>query len=295
MELTGRENVFLNGAILGMTRKEIARKYDEIVAFSQIEQFMETPVKHYSSGQRVRLAFSVAAHLETEVLFIDEVLAVGDAAFQRKCLGKMNDVANAGRTILFVSHNMGAITNLCTRVVWCERGTIREDGDPQEVVKTYLSEGSESSGRWEHPADATCGADVRFRSVEVLGADGNVQSIVPFEDDIRIRIEHEVKRPMSNVELLLHVVDISGTAIIATADVDEDPSRLEREPGIFRQTVTIPANLLRPGRYLISVIAKARRAGKLDDHHYCLGFEVLSGHRIWTRGGIISPIVHWIP
>jgi lipopolysaccharide transport system ATP-binding protein len=292
-ELTGRENVYLNGAILGMTRREITKKYDEIVAFSQIAQFMDTPVKHYSSGQRVRLAFSVAAHLETEILFIDEVLAVGDASFQRKCLGKMGEVANAGRTVLFVSHNMAAITSLCTRVIWAEGGRIRADGDPQELVSAYLSEGYETQGRWEHPEDADCGREIRFRSIEVVGADGSAQPYVPYEEPVRIRVEHEVNEPMKNVMLVMHIGDMSGNVIIATSDVDEDDARTDRRPGVFTHTVTVPAALLRPGRYLISVMAKARKIGSIDDHEYCLGFEVVPRRDMIIRGGIISPLLHW--
>lgn len=138
-ELTGRENIFINGAILGMTRKEIESKFDAIVEFSGVEQFLDTPVKRYSSGMGVRLAFSVAAHLEPEILFVDEVLAVGDAAFQRKCLGRMNDVARDGRSILFVSHQMEAILGLCTRAIWLDRGRVQFDGSPDEAVRTYLS------------------------------------------------------------------------------------------------------------------------------------------------------------
>ena len=144
-ELTGRENIYLNGAILGMRKAEIARKFDEIVAFAETEQFLDTPVKHYSSGMRVRLAFAVAAHLEPEILLIDEVLAVGDAAFQKKCLGKMGDVAKAGRTILFVSHNMSAILNLCSRVILFDQGKIAAEGKPSETTKRYL-EGLERRG-----------------------------------------------------------------------------------------------------------------------------------------------------
>ena len=144
-ELTGRENVYLNGAILGMRRAEIARKFDEIVAFAEVEKFIDTPVKHYSSGMYMRLAFAVAAHLEPEILIVDEVLAVGDAEFQKKCLGKMGDVARGGRTVLFVSHNMATVANLCTRVVWLERGAVREDGAARPVVARYTNDSTKSA------------------------------------------------------------------------------------------------------------------------------------------------------
>ena len=141
-ELTGRENIYLNGSILGMARREIDRKFDEIVAFSEIEQFLDTPVKRYSSGMYVRLAFAVAAHLEPEILVVDEVLAVGDASFQKRCLGKMRDVGRDGRTILFVSHSMGAISTLCSSVVWVDQGRIKQIGDPRNLVSHYLASGT---------------------------------------------------------------------------------------------------------------------------------------------------------
>ena len=148
-ELTGRENIYLNGAILGMTQAEIRRKFDEIVNFAEVEKFLDTPVKRYSSGMHVRLAFAVAAHLEPEILLVDEVLAVGDVEFQNKCLGKIGDVAKEGRTVLFVSHNMGTITRLCTRALWIDGGEIKLTGSPPDVAKAYLASGAQSG--------ATCG------------------------------------------------------------------------------------------------------------------------------------------
>ena len=240
-ELTGRENVFLNGSILGMSRREIAAKYDEIVEFAQIPEFMETPVKHYSSGMRVRLAFSVAAHLEPEILFIDEVLSVGDAEFQAKCLGKMEEVAGAGRTILFVSHNMGAVTSLCTRCLWIDHGTVRMDGDPQEVVEAYLSRGGVGAGRWVHPSDQPCGSDVRIRSIEVLSTNGRPDGDIPFSDPIRIRVEHEVSRPVRGLWIRAHIHDMSGTLVLTTSNVDTDvePGSMQWEPGTYKHTFEI--------------------------------------------------------
>ncbi|MCZ6785782.1 MAG: ABC transporter ATP-binding protein, partial [Planctomycetota bacterium] len=151
-DLTGRENVYLNGTILGMRRAEIRRKFDQIVAFSGLEEFIDTPVKRYSSGMRVRLAFAVAAHLEPEILLVDEVLAVGDVAFQNKCLGKMDEASRSSRTILFVSHNMGMMTRLCTRAIWIDGGQIRLSGSPTEVVAEYLSSAEGISAAWTHPS-----------------------------------------------------------------------------------------------------------------------------------------------
>src|SRR5258707_1028568 len=172
-DLTGRENIFLSGAILGMRRAEIERKFDEIVAFSELEKFIETSVKWYSSGMYVRLAFSVAAHLEPEILMMDEVLAVGDAAFQQKCLDKMHEIRQQGRTILFVSHDMAAITRICKRVVLLENGKITLDGEPREVVKRYLSSSRKTGAlrEWANPSDAPGDQVVRLRRVRVRAED----------------------------------------------------------------------------------------------------------------------------
>lgn len=294
-ELTGRENVFLNGAILGMPRKEIAAKYDEIVAFAEIPEFMETPVKHYSSGMRVRLAFSVAAHLEPEILFIDEVLAVGDAAFQAKCLGKMEEVAGGGRTVLFVSHNMGMITSLCTKAMLFEHGRISMEGEPQEVVEAYLSAGYSSDGRWTHPEDATCGQTLRISSLEISREDGSISPTIPFDEPVRITVEHEVRQPENNVMLLLKITDMSGNVILTTSDVDADPSRGDWKPGRYRSVVEIQRSLLRPGRYLLTVHAKKRRGVKLDEHPRCLGLEIAPIRYAMqeNRAGLITPIIPW--
>lgn len=294
-ELTGRENVFLNGAILGMGRKEITKKYDEIVAFSEIPEFMETPVKHYSSGMRVRLAFSVAAHLEPEILFIDEVLAVGDAAFQDKCLGKMREVAGAGRTVVFVSHNMGTVTELCTRALWMHHGAIRMDDDPRTVVEAYLSQGHSTEGRWDHPPELDCGADLRILSVEILGPEDRPQPNVPFDEPIRIRMTFEANRLVHGAALILRLTDITGTVILVTSNVDADPSRTDWEPGTYTSTCSIPGSLLRPGRYWVSASARRRRIEALDHHQNCLGFEVVPiGYTLQRkRPGVITPVLPW--
>jgi len=256
---------------------------------------METPVKHYSSGMRVRLAFSVAAHLEPEILFIDEVLAVGDAAFQQKCLGKMEEVAGSGRTLFFVSHNMGMVTGLCRRALWMEHGQIRMDGEPQEVVEAYLSEGHASDGRWVHPDGMDCGKQIRLRSVEVVAANGTVQPNVPFEDPITIRIEHDVFEAVTGVAVVIRLTDVSGNVILVTQDVDTDPEKASWEPGSYRSTVQISGSLLRPGKYFISAQAKLRRGIKLDEHEHALSFEIMPIRFTIQarRPGIITPILPW--
>jgi lipopolysaccharide transport system ATP-binding protein len=293
-ELTGRENVFLNGSILGMTRREIMRKYDEVVAFAQIPGFMDTPVKHYSTGMRVRLAFSVAAHLDPEILFIDEVLSVGDAEFQAKCLGKMEEVAQSGRTILFVSHNMGAVTRLCTRCIWIDHGVIRQDGDAQEVVESYLTRDDLRLGRWEHPCGMTCGEDVRVSAVEVLDADGTPDPAVPFEEPVRIGVSHQVINAVRGLLLKLEVSDVSGTVILTTSNVDVDPLSSDWEPGAYSHRFEIPGGLLHPGRYVLSVTAKLKHM-KLDEHENVLVFDVLPSESSKGRKGIITPQLRWTP
>ena len=196
-ELTGRENVYLNGTILGMKGAEISRKFDEIVAFADVEQFIDTPVKHYSSGMYLRLAFSVAAHLEPEILIVDEVLAVGDVAFQKKCLGKMEGVAKQGRTIFFVSHNMPAVTRLCNRVIFLDEGRVSRDGLSHEVVKAYVNSelGTMSSREWLSP-DKAPGAEVaRLRAVRVRNEDGHSNEKMDIRKPVGVEMEYEVLKP----------------------------------------------------------------------------------------------------
>ena len=196
-ELTGRENIYLNGTILGMTKKEVDRKFDEIVDFSDVERFIDTPVKRYSSGMAVRLAFAVAAHLEPEILIVDEVLAVGDVMFQKKCISKMQDVRKQGRTVLFVSHNMPAVSMLCNRAILLSAGQVVMDGSPHEVISRYLNsdEGVPSKREWPDPAGAP-GRDVtRLGSIRVVGRDGRTVSSVDVRDDVGIEMVFDVLQP----------------------------------------------------------------------------------------------------
>src|SRR5262249_41911163 len=167
--LTGRENIYLNGSILGMSRREIDRKFDEIVAFAELDRFLDTPVKRYSSGMYVRLAFAVAAHLDLEILLVDEVLALGDLEFQKKCLQKMDSIAEAGRTVIFVSHNLGIIHRFCNRAVLLRSGQVAKDGPADEVIQAYLNDNLSHEGWWERPVGAPAGKDVVLRRAQVLG------------------------------------------------------------------------------------------------------------------------------
>ena len=279
-ELTGRENVFFNGALLGMKRREIAQKFDEIVEFAEVERFIDTPVKRYSTGMQLRLAFAVAAHLEPEVLIVDEVLAVGDAAFQRKCLGKMSEVSGHGRTVLLVSHNMSAITSLSDRVVWLESGRVRTIGPAAEVVSSYLT-GDASSGT-PGAADLTDPAlregvpkatskQVLFESVRLLDEQG-MPSDVFFEDEpmtieLGLRSSVEARR----LEALCFVRSLEGVLVFTLTSGILD---VELRPGAAELAVTLPRNHLRPGRYALDLYVLT--GASQDSLLGAIGFEVIA-------------------
>lgn len=245
-ELTGRENIFLNGAILGMSRTEIRHKFDEIVAFAEVEKFLDTPVKRYSSGMYVRLAFAVAAHIEPDVLLIDEVLAVGDLSFQKKCLGKMSEVSRQGRTVLFVSHQMGAISALTETAIWIQQGHLRQIGPTREVVSAYVANSIVSATRWN---STVCNSyPMQIMKTELSPSDG----FLDVRHGFTISIWYVVREPVRGavVSAIIHALD--GTPIISTEDVDLNLELLEqRMPGTYRADVTVPGDLLSPGRYFL--------------------------------------------
>jgi homopolymeric O-antigen transport system ATP-binding protein len=252
-ELTGRENVYLNGAILGMTRVEINRKFDEIVAFSGIEKFIDTPVKWYSSGMYLRLAFSVAAHLEPEILIVDEVLAVGDASFQRKCLNKMQSVSEQGRTVLFVSHDMSAITRLCPRAILLDSGKVLHDGPAHEVVSSYLTSGLGTTAErvWNDPATAPGNEIARLRAVRVRTEEGNVSDAIDIRRPAGIEIEFEVLQPGHKLTPNFHVFNEEGINIFVTRDLDREWQDRTRPAGVYTSTAWIPGNFLAEGTLLV--------------------------------------------
>lgn len=268
-ELTGRENIFLSGSILGMRRREIDEKLDEIVRFSEIERFLDTPVKRYSSGMYVRLAFAVAAHLEPEILLIDEVLAVGDAAFQKKCLGKMGEVANEGRTVLFVSHNMNAIMNLTRHCIWIDNGSIRVRGASSEVVPRYLDEGYRRITTWTAPA-------ITKNPIQITGAE--ISSSSDFFDvasDLVIRLSYTVRQELHNsvISAIIHAAD--GAPILSTEDIDCDPDLFElRKPGKYSVKVTVPGNWLSSGRYYLR-LHSGQVYQAIFDNIEALSFELI--------------------
>lgn len=252
-ELTGRENVYLNGAILGMSRVEIERKFDEIVGFAGVEEFIDTPIKRFSTGMQVRLAFAVAAHLDTEILFVDEVLSVGDAEFQKRCLDRMRQVTREGRTVILVSHDMTTIRSLCARVLLLERGRLVLDGPPGSVVGHYLSQSS-AAGRAverEELDQAAIGhidrADptVRCTRIEVLDGHGAPRASFQSDEDVLVRIGYRCYRTIPDLRVVLSVVDDNGNAVLTTQTLD-DPEAVHFAhlgPGEYRSTVKIPSRL----------------------------------------------------
>jgi lipopolysaccharide transport system ATP-binding protein len=271
-ELTGRENVYLSGAILGMKRCEIDRKFDEIVAFSEIERFLETPVKHYSGGMYTRLAFAVAAHLEPEILLVDEVLAVGDAAFQRKCLGKMGDAAGQGRTVIFVSHNMGAINDLCARSILLSNGHVAVDGAPDKVIRTYLGHGNTTSPTAE--LQASTSSDAYFTKLALQNSDGELTSRFDVKKPITAVLCFVLQRRIQAIELGFTVTNNSGDQLFYSSNAYADPPALIEDAGNHCLTVQIPAKLLLPGSYSISVALHRPNLQMFDCHEHVLRFDV---------------------
>ncbi len=254
-DLTGRENIFLNGAILGMKRWEIAAKYNEIVEFAEVGNFIDTPVKRYSSGMFVRLAFAVAAHLEPEILFIDEVLAVGDTGFQKKCLGKMGEVATKqGRTVFFVSHNMGAIRALCEHAILIEGGRVAMEGRPAEIISRYLTATvpDEVAGSldWSEDTAPSCD-DLALRGLRLLDTDGEVQTTFEAEQPVTIEIRYEVKLRLRGARFQISLTTQEGELAFQATDHRFQPEL--QEPGFYTTTCCIPGGLLNRRNYTVGV------------------------------------------
>ena len=292
-ELTGRDNIFLNGAILGMRKTEIARKFDEIVAFAELEKFIDTPVKRYSSGMYMRLAFSVAAHLETEILFVDEVLAVGDAAFQKKCLGKMGNVSRQGRTILFVSHNMTALQKLCTRVVWLNGGQVMDAGDPRKVIDHYLQTNAVANleAMWEDNLTAPGNERVRLRSVRVLPQTDPGEPIT-VHAPLRIEFIYQNHVPGTVLNVSMNLNNMEEVCVFSSVS-DFSP----RPAGLIRHTVTIPGDLLNAGSYYVNmIVVKDASVGILFQNNV-VGFELvegeIAGNWYGKQPGATRPKLRW--
>ncbi|MBD2778476.1 ABC transporter ATP-binding protein [Iningainema tapete] len=297
-ELTGRENIFLNGAILGMSKVEIVAKFDEIVAFAEIEKFLDTPVKRYSSGMYVRLAFAVAAHLEPEILIVDEVLAVGDAQFQKKCLGKMEDVGKEGRTILFVSHNMAAIRALCSRALLMRNGQLFMDSDVENAISDYLADDGTSDARvvWTRE-DAPQSPELRFIEAYILNEQGDYASTIDCRKGFYIAIKYEVLQPIKGLRIGFFMKNAEGTPICGS----NDPMawlKLEREPGEYTSKCFFPGYVLNAGQYLICFGSDMPPYNKpLVTTSFCLALiiEDVEGHGPMNERlpGIVRPKLEW--
>jgi len=303
-ELTGRENVYLNGTILGMRKQEIDRKFDEIIDFSGVEKFIETPVKRYSSGMKVRLAFAVAAHLEPEILIIDEVLAVGDAQFQKKCMDKMREVGQHGRTVLFVSHNMPAVTRLCERTILLNGGRVQADGPSEQVVSAYMYAGRATTGerRWDDLMESPGDEVVRLRSVRVKTENGGVTETVDIRQPVGIEMEYEVLQPGHELMVYYYVMNQEG--IIAFQAIDADPNWRKRMRSVGRYVSTgwIPGNLLSEGMYFVGpAIRTMKPAIRRFRVNEAVGFQVIdsldgNSARVDFHGdipGVVRPLLKW--
>lgn len=301
-ELTGRENIYLNGAILGMQREEIRRKFDEIVDFAEIEKFLDTPVKRYSSGMYVRLAFAVAAHLEPEILIVDEVLAVGDAQFQKKCLGKMEDVsAKQGRTVLFVSHNMSAIQSLCHEVILLERGQIVQKSETAGVIEYYLKKGTQFSTCkiWDDPADAPGNEKAQLRSVKLLDENNRSVEIANIDNPVVVEVEYLVHKPDTVLNLSLSLYNKEEIHVFASPSISDVNWYLKKHPsGVFKSRCIIPGSFLNQGQYSLSVLL-------VEDGAYIIGLSDREvsidmidsgssrGSFFGTWSGVVRPNLNW--
>ena len=303
-ELTGRENVFLSSAILGMRRQEALRKFDEIIAFANVERFVDTPVKHYSSGMFLRLAFAVAAHLEPEILLVDEVLAVGDARFQKKCLDKMQDVGQHGSTVIFVSHNMPAITRLCQRAILLEDGTIAGDGVSHEIVSAYLNSGLGTTAmrQWTDDAKAPGTAEVRLRAVCVRTEDGRIAEAIDIREKVGVELEYDVLQPGHVLMPHFTLHNAEGTFVFVTFEQSSEWRGRVREPGRYITTGWIPGNLLSEGAAIIGAAFRVLNPDRmLFWERDAVVFHVIDHPGEGTaRGdfhgiipGAVRPLLHW--
>ena len=300
-ELTGRENIYLNGAILGMKKMEIERKFDEIVDFSGVEKFIDTPVKRYSSGMYVRLAFAVAAHLEPEILLVDEVLAVGDMEFQKKCLGKMRAVSQSGRTVLFVSHNMSAITKLCSRAVLLYQGQLIANGEAADVVSEYLAtvSGISEMAEWTDLARSPGMNGFKLVSVSVMDEADRLVSVADIGKPLKAKIGYYLSEPNLKFRCAA-ILYTQGTCAFATLEPAET---VRRHVGLYYSTFHIPGNLLAEGQYTVGISVFSSKGKKL---HYCRADDVVAfqvydpvagdsarGDYTEGLGGVMRPLLDW--
>lgn len=303
-ELSGRENIYLNGAILGMKHREIDRQFDKIVEFAEVDKFIDTPVKRYSSGMYVRLAFAVAAHMDPEILVVDEVLAVGDDAFQKKCLGKLGQVARGGRTVLFVSHNMAAVTSLCPRSILLEQGMISKDGASSDVISHYLRYGTGMTSRreWSDLESAPGDETVRLRSVSVCDEKGQIAEAFDIRRRIGITFEYDVLRPGNILCPTFSLHMDTGVLVFWAADRDPEWENKPRPAGRFVSTAWIEGNFLNSGTMLVGVTATTLRPKRVHFHEQAaLSFKVMDrmgpdtarGEFTGSFPGAVRPQLKW--
>jgi lipopolysaccharide transport system ATP-binding protein len=293
-ELTGRENIFLNGAILGMSKAEIARKFDEIVAFAEVEKFLDTPVKRYSSGMYVRLAFAVAAHLEPEILIVDEVLAVGDASFQKKCLSKMQSVADCGRTVAYVSHNLNSVTDLCNMAVWIENGRVRSVGAADQIVKAYLASGLSASRGTLDFVSAGEHQEAYISSVALRDRSGSIAAMFDVEDPIEVEIKFGVRRRFTNWRMFVAVSRVDGVTVFSTTTWDYTANRPIIDAGAYTARLKIPARLLAENTYFLTVAFGEPPTQRHDFHENFMSFQVIGQPFEYNRNiGVLAYPFEW--
>jgi len=302
-ELTGRENVYLNGAILGMTRAEINRKFDEIVDFAGVEKFLDTPVKHYSSGMGLRLGFAVAAHLEPEILVVDEVLAVGDAEFQKKCLGKMSDVAREGRTVLFVSHNMAAVQSLCQRTIWLNEGHIQNHGIAREIISAYLASNTSTSleRAWDDNQILDLEREgVRLHSIRLIPHTDSNSNVITMGTPYDIEISFSNLKEKQNINVTLHLTNEYGITVLGATSAVNSKWGSEMQPiGKYRVVCQIPGDLMNSGTYYIRLLFIRNHTQLLQSLDEVVSYQVVNDGSLNTAYygqmvGAVRPLFEWV-
>jgi lipopolysaccharide transport system ATP-binding protein len=302
-ELSGRENIYLNGAILGMKRTEIQRRFDDIVGFAEVERFIDTSVKHYSSGMYMRLAFSVAAHLEPEILVVDEVLAVGDASFQRKCLAKMDAAGKSGRTVIFVSHNMPAVTRLCSRAIMLDKGRVYTDGPAAQVASIYLRSGlgSVAVREWK-PSEAPANDIVRMLAVRVQTDANEISDTIDIRSEVRIEMDYEVLTAGTVLVPNFGFYNDDGVCIFLAHDMTPEWRRVPRPMGIYRSVVHVPGNFFSEGTVIVGAALSTHDPVILHVHvGDALAFQIVDkaegdtarGDFVGSMPGVVRPKLKW--